>query len=452
MEFVKSANEKLDEYLKEANAMLPYLTGGSVTTVNQRDKILQFCLDEGFPLPNLQAPTVEEFLNDNIRFKYPKVKQVLTIRSLAGKASVKKFKKIQMAACEDDRVRDCLKYHRATTGREGGRLLQPQNLPRMELGKDEQIILDAINSFKEDTFEETLGKYERLIDTASALVRPTICATEGKHLKVADYNAVEARGVCWLADQQDVLDLFRQGKCVYSHMASKIYNVPPESIDKESRERFHGKQTILGCGYGMGGKKFRKECAKYGLEISDEEAEDTIRIYRKTNAKVAYMWNALKNTAVKAIENPSLYTSYEKLSFMYLEGFLYMILPNGKLLSYPNAFIVEEETSWGGMAKNIYHDGYDSYTKQWSTLLLTGTRITENATQAICREVLMEAQLDLMRAGYEVVITVHDEIVSHDDLDFGSLDEMYRIMCNRSDYWEGLPLAADGFTSIRYKK
>lgn len=450
MALVNAAVEKIDLYLEEANGMLPFITNKAVHTVGQRDKILDWCAIQGYPLYDLRAETVEGALADPAIERFPGVQQLLTIRSLAGKASVKKFKKIQMAAWEG-RVRDCLKYHRATTGREGGRLMQPQNLPRAELKYPEA----AIASFVNETFEETLGRYENLIDTASALVRPTICAGKGKHLKVADYNAVENRGVCWLADQNDVLDLYRRGMCVYSDMAASIYGTSYEAIialGKESKERFHGKQTILGCGYGMAWFKFQQTCAGYGFDISEEEAKKTIRIFRKKNAKVVHLWKMLHAAAVKAILNPGTYTSYKKLSFMFLDGYLYMVLPNGKLLAYPKARAIREENDWGKQVWKIYHEGYDSYTNQWTVLELTASRLAENGTQAVCREALMEAQLDLMALGYNVFLTVHDELVSEDDEDFGSLEEMYAVMCDRSSFFEGFPLKAAGFITYRYKK
>jgi DNA polymerase len=235
-------------------------------------------------------------------------------------------------------------------------------------------------------------------------------------------------------------------------MATKIYNIPAETITKDSRERFHGKQTILGCGYGMAWKKFQVTCAGYGLFITDDEAKKTITIFRKANAKIVHLWKMLHIKAVEAISKPNTYTSYKKISFMFTEGYLFMVLPNGKLLAYPKADVKREENPWGKMVWNIYHEGFDTYTKQWTSLLLTGTRLTENGTQAICREILLEACLDLIRAGYNPMLTVHDEAVSEDDDGFGSLEEMCAILCARSEYWEGFPLKAEGFTAIRYRK
>jgi len=449
---VNASIQKIDEYLDEVLAMIPIITDGAIDTINQGKKIIEWAMHEhGFPLPNFRAETVEAALKDPNIDNYPSVKSLLELRALAGKSSIKKYRKVKQAICPDGRVRDCLKYHKATTGREGGRLLQPQNLPTETVGDGaEQEVEDAVYTFIYDSFDQTLLKYENLIETASALIRPSICAPFGKRFIVADYASIEHLVVCWLAGQEDILQKFISGMCLYRDMASALYDVPYEEISKTSKMRKHGKITVLGCDYMMGGKVFRVNCANKGLFITQGEANRTIDIFREKHSMVKALWYGLKDAAENATINVGNMYSYGRISFIHDKGFLFMILPTGKCLAYPNARYEEYRAPWGDYQTVVVHDGYID--KHWTRVGLSPGRITENATQATAREILMEAILDLERAGYEIILSVHDEVIAEVDNGFGSLEEVIHILCNRSDTFFGLPLRAEGYVAQRFKK
>lgn len=459
LELVDMIVEKTGEYLQEVSTVVPIITGGKVKTINQRAKIMEWCESQGYELPDFTADTILSALSDPEIENYQNVKSLLEIRQLAGKSSIKKFQKIQEAICRDGRIRDCLKYHKATTGREGGRLLQPQNLPRATVPcSDGQNYMEAINQtihdFKTKDLSELMGIYDTLLFTSSALIRPSICASKGKELVVSDYSQIENRMLCWLAEQEDVLELIRSGMDTYKDMASHLYDQAYDEIPKDSRRRRHGKLTILGGGYGMGYRKFWRDCVeKQKFDITLEEAKKTIDTFRSRYNKVVDLWYGLKKAAIEAVLTPGKITNYLKISFMHTSGHLFMILPNGKSICYPQAWVSTEVNDWGKAEYVLCHMGLHSKTKKWIKHHITPGRLTENASQGSAREVLFEAILELESMGYnDIILTVHDEVVLETRKGELSINQVNEVLCNRSEIWEGLPLNADGFISERYRK
>jgi DNA polymerase len=449
VELVTKTLAIVEEYLEEVSTIVPIITNGAIKTINQGAAIISWCELQGYEIPNFQAPTIVDCLNDPDIENYPAVKSLLEIRQLAGKSSIKKFKKILAAVCRDGRVRDCLKYHKATTGREGGKLLQPQNLPRAVVDDTEH----AIFSFKNYDLSTIMGDYDDVLYAASALIRPSIMANLGKKFIVSDYSQIENRVVLWLAGQDNKLKLIDEGLDLYRDMASALYQLDYDKIGKESDMRRHGKLTCLGCGYGMGWKTFRADCLiKQKFDISEQEAKRTINIFRDEYHEVVNLWYGLQDAAIEATICQGTITSYGAIQFMHTEGYLFMILPNGKSLAYPEAKVEEKMAPWGQLTTNVTHAGINPKTKKWGRTNLTPGRLAENATQATAREILMEAVLDIEELYPDIILTVHDEVVLEVPEDGVSLDEINEILCNRSDIYSGLPLKAAGFETLRYHK
>lgn len=440
-ELVKKVIENMDEYIEEMSGLVPIICDGEFETINQRDKIIRWANKEGYFLENLTADTVKSALEDPKINSCPEVKNILEIRQLIGKSSIKKYKKLNLATCNDKRIRGCLKYHKAGTGREGGRLLQPQNMPRATVDDVEH----AIDLFKHGSIEDILQHYPDLLYTASALLRPSICASPGKHLKVADYSSIENRMICWLAGQFDILDLVKKGLNQYIDMAATLYNIPYEEISKDSEIYRHGKLTILGGGYGMGYKKFHGDCNQKGFKISLQDSKNTIGVFREKYHMVKDFWYDLKKTAINAINDRFTYLTCRDIGFMCNDTFLFMILPNQKCIAYPYPEI--DYSSW---APNIKHKGLIN--NHWRWVYLSPSRLAENASQGTSAERFMLAQKDVIAAGYNVILTVHDEIGTEDDDGFGSLEELIKLMCKEYKVYEGLPLKAEGFITRRFKK
>jgi len=449
LELIDAVVNRTEEYLEDVTAMVGIITGNKVQTINQRAKILQWCESQGYELPDLTADTVTKSLEDPEIDNFPGVKTLLEIRKTAGKSSIKKFPKLQQAVCFDGRIRDCLKYHRATTGREGGRLLQPQNLPRAEIKSMD--IEKAIEMFKNDSLVDLMGVFPDFLYACSALIRPSITAPPGYKFVVSDYSQVENRGLFWLAGQEDALRKIENGLCLYTDMATSLYDLSYDQIPKDSEMRRHGKLTILGCGYGMGAKKFLEDCLMRGFNLDMAGAKRTIDIFREKYYHVKEFWYGLKDAAEDAIINQGTLTSFGYIQFMSHQGFLFLILPNGKALAYYKPRVEEVKAPWG-WTQSVTHLGMTSK-NSWRRVSLTPGRLAENATQAMCREILMEAVLDLERLGHKIILTVHDEVVIETPIDGGvSIDEVNKIMCNRDEVYTGFPLKAAGFETKRYKK
>jgi DNA polymerase len=450
IELVENIIEKTAEYIKEVSTIVPIITKGFVKTINQRDKILEWCEKEGYELPNFTIESVNKAVEDPDIKDFPSVKSLLEIRQLAGKSSVKKFNKIYEAVCGDGRIRDCLKYHKATTGREGGRLVQPQNLPTAEVSN----VQHAITCFKTKELPEIMEDYNNVLYTASALIRPSIRAEKGNELIVIDYKQIENRMLCWLADQNDVLDSVRKGVCSYTDMAATLYNQSYEEIPKDSKRRKHGKLAVLGGQYGMGYKTFHYDCIQKKFDISPEEAERTIKAFRKKYNKVKKFWYELEKAAIRAILNEDSLFYFKFIGFIYSRTFLFMILPNKKTIAYPSPRLENTETPWGEIRQSIFHMGTHSVTQKWTKLPLSINRLTENATQASSREILFEAILELekIKKYDNIILTVHDELVIEAKKSSIDIEELINKMCNLSKTWDGLPLEASGFVTKEYHK
>jgi len=448
VELVQSVTEMIDEYLEEVSELIPIITGGRIQTIGQSAKIREWCEELGYELPDFTADTIDKALADPEIEKFPKVKNLLEIRSLAGKSSIKKFKKILESVSPDGRVRGCLKYHKAGTGREGGRLIQPQNMPRASVPNVEEVI----ELFKRRSLVDLLEKHDDLLYTASALVRPSICVDLKNKMLVSDYSSVENRVVCWLAEQMDILEKIDGGLCLYTDMAADLYNLDYNEIDKESEMRRHGKLVVLGCGFSMGHKKFMSDCQARGFDITMEESKRSINVFRDKYSHVVDLWYGLKAAAEEATQDRGKITSYNAIQFMHHEGYLFMILPNGKPICYPEACLEEVEVPWGTTV-TVTHSGINPRTKKWGRVGISPGRYAENATQGTAREILMEAQADLMAMGHKIFLTVHDEVVIESPISDGiSIELINKVMANRSLVWEGLPLKAAGFETKRYHK
>lgn len=449
VELVDAILDITETYVADMSALIPTLTQDAVTSINQNKKIVSWAKSLGYDLPDLSKETVKLHLEEPDINDYPEVKTILLLRQLIGKSSVKKYKTIKMVTCEDGRARSCFQHHTASTGREGGKLIQPHNLPNAKIHDIEKTIYD----FKNLSYDEIISKYENIMHIASALIRSTIRAPKGKKFIIADYTSIELIKLCWLAGQNDILDLIKKGFCPYTDMAANIYN---KAYNEITDERQFGKEVILGGQYCMGYKTFKINCVQRGIAITDKEATDYIRKYRKKYNKVVQFWGKLENAAIEATLYPGRLVNAGYINFLHKYDFLFMFLPNGKPIMYPQARVVDSKKSWGN-DKVIMHMGLRSTknnkTKKWTDLYLNTTRLVENATQGAACQIQMEACCDLSEQGHDVFISVHDEIGVETTAENGlTVDELIEIMCNRSDYFKGMPLFANGFETQFYKK
>ena len=449
----KTISKYLDEYIKKSTNKIPRLTGGAVQTVNQVGAIRTWCLEQGYPMLNLQKATVEIAVED--KHCPSKVKSFLVLRQELGKTSTAKYKKIIDQACKGKYnsywVHDNLIYHGASPGRWTGKGFQMHNLPRASVENPEAVIEQFMLG---EEIEDPVGK-------GKALIRPMIKAPVDWNLIVSDYSAIENRVLHWLAGDHEELTNFSQGLDQYKTMAAARYGVPYEEVTKS--QRMMGKVIILGAGYGMGAETFQKTCkVMFNMEVSEAEAKTAIAAYRDKYPGVVKLWKGLKGAAIKTVISGQRNT-YGRIVFATATvnsiRWMAMRLPNGKCIYYKNPLVEQKyipKYESMGRVPTITHDGFNSYSRKWGRMALTPGRITENADQGTSREIMAEGMLNIQDNMKAVTLigTVHDEclgLIKIEDTHDDTLDLFNKELCT-IPWADGLPLKSEGFIAKRYRK
>lgn len=423
-----------DEWSEKLEAEAEVLTGGVKTS--QRAGIMAWAESRGYYLRNYQADYVTEVANDP--GAPADVRRVMEIRSSLGKTSVTKYSKMLEVVCPDGTAKGMVQYHGAQrTGRFAGRLIQVHNLPRGNYKKTHEVA----SFVRWLQIIDILLIYDDPMEAFSSMIRSMIISDEGHILYVSDFSNIEGRVLVWMAGQLDVMKQFARGDDVYKHMAAVIFHTTYEEVTDD--QRFVGKQAVLGCGYGMGGPKFRTTCLGYGRDIGDELALITVQTYRKKNKKVVSAWYDVERAAKEAIRRPGVTTSTFKCRFRVEGDFLFIQLPSKRCLSYYKPRILDDR---------ITYMGIDAFTNQWSRLETYGGKLVENIVQAVARDILVHAMLAVEAAGYWMLTTIHDELVATAKKGFGSLHEFEKIMATPPDWAEDCPIAVEGWTGKRYRK
>lgn len=441
-EAVEAILDYITRYQKEKVKVLPELTDGAVITPGQVARIKNFCAEKGVNLPNLQAETVTEALKGALPND---VRTLLKLRQELGKTSTAKYVKVKDQLCEDNTIKGNLEYYGAATGRWAGRGFQYHNLPRASVENPDEIIETFVSN---DAIDNPVG-------IASALIRPMICAPPGHKLIVSDYSSIENRMLAWLVDDEPTLELFRKGQDQYKDMASAMYHVPYDQVTKEQRQV--GKAAVLGCGYGMGAKRFKESAETYNVFMTENEAQFTVNAYRRKYYKVKDAWYALATAAKAAVTAPGRSYSSHKCEFKVLRdkvgtSWLRLMLPSGRALLYNSPTL--QPGQWG---PEITHMGINSYSGKWSRLKLIPGRITENIVQALARDILAHGKLNIQffLPYVKLFLSVHDEaggLIPEDRASDIALEAFNFYLCKKPDWAEGLPLEAEGYIAKRYKK
>ena len=382
---------------------------------------------------------------------HPTVREVLEIKSSLGKASTAKFTAMLGRENVDGRLRGMFQYHGATTGRWAGRGVQLHNLPRdsyhtleWEMAADLfGLGSDAVNVMLDDPFF-----------VASRMVRGALIAQEGFDLVCADFSAIEARGLAYLAGEDKVLEAFRDGLDLYKVAATDIFDATYEEITKDQRQI--GKVVILACGYQGSVGAFQSMARTYGLELDDEVVRGIVNKWREGNQNIKRYWYAVEQCAINAIRNPDRIFEYRGIKFCHSRGFLMIRLPSGRLLHYFRPSVRLDETSWGAEKDTIFFWGMKvvegKTTSQWGEVKTYGGKLVENIVQAFCRDLLAEAMLRLEEAGYPLILHVHDEAAAELPSGKGSLEEFEAIMEIVPPWAQGMPIKAEGWVGPRYQK
>jgi len=419
-----SASENIDAEIKR-------LTNGHVKAATNAMDLTAWLRSYGLQVKSVDKQTVTRMLG--MEKLHPVIKQVLRLRQDGAKSSTAKYEAMVNAANADNRMRGLLMYHGAATGRWSGRLVQPQNFPRPQKKQDELDQIIAKLKADEDVSEHGAGTL-----IASDLLRSTLIAEDGHRLMFADYSAIEARVLAWVAGQTDLVGTFQNAGDVYKEMASFIYNVDVANVTDAQRQV--GKMAILGCGYGMGGKRFAEQCATMGINVDEDEAKHIVSVYREKNNRIAQYWRDSENEFVEMVKEAGRVRSVE------------LPLPSGRSLTYHNPRIIQRETPWGAMRDTAQVDTLNSVTRQWVSQIIWGGLLTENVVQATARDLMATAMMALELKGYNVILSVHDEIISEVPDGFGSLEEMIEIMTRVPAWADGCPVNAEGKVGKRYRK
>lgn len=441
---VKAAQD-LDRHMK-------LWTGGAVEACTEVGKLTTWVKAQGVETDGLAKADIAELLE---RDDLPQpVRAVLLLRKEAGKSSTAKLDKMLACACPDGRVRGALQYHGATTGRWAGRLIQPQNFPRGNLRPAE--VADILDNWihGEDAFGYIDTMYGSPLDVLSSCLRGFITAPEGYDLIAADFSAIEARVLAWLAGEEDVLDVFRRGEDLYPHAASRIYSRPISKADKNERQI--GKVATLALGYQGGVGAFQTMARNYGVKVGDEEADKIKTAWRAAHPAIVQYWYDIEDAAVRACLTAGRTTSAGsqgcEVRFKLNGSFLWCRLPSGRTLCYPFPRVGEVTTPWGATKEALTHMTVNSVTRQWERSTTYGGKLVENVVQAVARDLLAAAMLRLEAHGYDITMTVHDELVMEVPEDEGSLEEVEELAAVTPEWAAGLPMAAEGWRARRYQK
>ena len=422
-------------------------------SVAQLTQWLQTEMDE--ELSDLRKGTVAQLLNRD--GNSAQVQRMLEIRQELGKTSTKKYDAIEAAVCPDGRVRGLLQFYGANrTGRWAGRLVQVQNLPRTYT-EPLDLARDLVRGRKLDALRAVYGSVP---DTLSQLIRTAFIAPEGHVLIDADFSAIEARVISWMAGEQWRLEVFRTHGKIYEASASQMFGVPIELIKKGNPEyelRQRGKVAELALGYQGGVGAMRQMDVGHQLDdLSDDEVKDIVTRWRETNKRIRDLWYALDNAAVKVITEGGtvgLNNLIIAREFDYNQGTdcMTITLPSGRKLYYVSPGIGENQ--WGN--PSISYMGMDQKTKRWKRIETYGGKLVENCVQAIARDCLAYAIDNLEAAGLPVIFHVHDEVVI-DVAPWADDKTMLKTVCDimrqPAPWAQDLPLNAEGWVGHYFKK
>lgn len=384
----------------------------------------------------------KQAVSDMVRGTDGEVQELLRLRLLMAKTSVKKYEAMERSVCADGRLHGLLQFYGASrTGRFAGRLVQIQNLPQNHL-PDLELARTLV---KQGRFEDLEMLYDSTPNVLSELIRTAFIPKLGHRFLVADFSDIEARVMGWLSGEEWVLDVFKGDGRLYEMTAAKMFGIPMEQIHKGSPERTKGKVASLACQYGgAAGALISMGALKMGL--TEEELSPLVAAWRRANSHMTQFWWDVDAAAIKAVTEKKP-TSVGKIRFEYKSGILFITLPSGRKLSYVKPRMALNKYGRNGLT-------YEGITenKKWSRIETYGPKLVENIVQGTARDLLGESMLRVEKMGYPIVMHCHDEIIAEVQEGIGSVEEMCQVMAEQPEWAKGLPLRADGYECTFYKK
>jgi DNA polymerase len=445
--------------------------------------------DHGEDLGNLQSATIRDrLLEEGLS---PEAREMLEIRAETAKASIKKLAAFIARTASDMRAHGGFLWYGAHTGRRSGKGIQPQNFPRgtplalKQLKAFWKLFDSWVDSLDDNAALEVADLcYAKPLDVMAAALRGFIKATPGKKFVVVDYSQIELRVLAWIAGEEELLELLRSGVDPYINFAANyMYGVDPSEITKDDIRRQIAKSALLGAQYQIWINAFIEYCkATAGIKITLEEGTNAVVSYRNAHPNIVQFWKDIEKAAIFAVETQGtaeLSNLRLKFEVHNKREWLRIYLPSGRPISYFEPRVTEritehEKTDFEGNpilititnkeTGEVTHV-IDTYTKRKKVLsFLTewngkitreytyGGKIAENVTQGTAADIMYEGEIIAEENGYPLIGSVHDETVTEVDEDFGSVEELVELVCRLPDCYEGLPIAAEGFECIRYRK
>ena len=427
---ILAARGVVAEGLARANAALAELSGDAINSVTDHRAMAAWV-----GVTSVDKAAVRGMLtSDTIA---PEVRAALTVRSEAGRSSVAKLESMLEVAGDDDRMRGLLLYHGAHTGRWTGKLVQPQNFPKGEVPNVERYIPDVLAGAY-----DTIDLCAPPISVVASLLRAMLVASGGCDLLSGDYTAIEARILNWLAGQDDVTALFAAGEDVYAHMADRL-----------GTTRTTGKFAELGCGFGMGAEKAVASARDfYRLTLSPDQAKALVVAYRESHPHVVWLWQEVNDGCIRAVDmqRTAVDVADGRVKIASAGGYLYIRLPSGRPLCYPAPRIEDVLTPWNETRPAVTFGSV--FGNQWIRETGYGGKFVENIVSGIARDVMAEGMLRVEKAGYDPILSVHDEVVSEAPKGFGGVEEYVGLLAEVPVWAQGCPVAAEGWRGDRYRK
>jgi DNA polymerase len=467
---------------KRLNGEMLKVTGGVVGSCNEVQMLGKWIKSQGVEMDGLAKADVLNALAADVvneeadeagelppwaKIMPPAVRRALELRQEAAKSGTAKLVAMREKASADGRLRNLHQYHAASTGRWGGRGVQPQNFFRGRPGTTFEDV-EAMFSM--------LGDKERLdlfygpaMDAISDCIRGMLIAGEGNELVACDFSQIEPRGLAWLAGQESVLEVFRTHGKVYEHAASGIYHVPLEDVTKYQRQV--AKVAVIALGYQGGVGAFQSMAKNYDVRVPDEEADEIKKAWRAANKRIETYWYDLEEAVLGAMRSGGVHYAGpvgRAVKFRKSGSFLWALLPSGRALCYPYPELRMVMTPWGEEKEQLtFMTVVDQTQKKkaktlpdpnskgrWQRVSTYGGSLAENMTQAIARDLLADAMRFIEAEGIEIVLHVHDEVVA-EVKQFRAqwvLERMEAIMSETPAWAKGLPLAAEAWRGRRYRK
>jgi DNA polymerase bacteriophage-type len=451
VEAVSAMQRVVDSEIERVGLGLAALTDGQITAPTQTARLLQYLQGEGVAIDSLDKRTLPVALKDPLSDRH---RQILTLYQQGAKSSTAKLRSMMNYLGADDRIRGLTQYGGALrTLRWAGRGPQIQNYPRPTKAINARIALRGILSGVDAATIDFV--HGNPMDVVSQCLRGAYVAADGHAFAVCDYSGIEARVVAWLAGQEDVLDVFRRDLDIYIKAAR----------DVGSNDRNLGKVLVLACGFGMGPKRFRVSAAHFGVEVDEDEAKHAVYGWREANRFIRALWHnvddIVRMVIKERVSDRWVWTDSKRVCFRMatderLAGAMLMKLPSGRHIVYREARVEEIINDPDGAAdveEVIRYDGLD-WSKKWTRIRSWGGKFVENMTQAVARDLLADALLQLDDDSGDLLTTVHDEIIAEplEERADARLEEMKAVMGSPPPWACGLPLKAEGAVMARYGK